>query len=177
MTDLRIVVAQPGDLGRYIDLLEEVAVWLEARGIRQWPVGQFRLSSDYYAGSIARAEVQLALSGDDLAGTLRLLPRDPIVWPEIDVDDAVYVYNLAVRRAWAHQQIGRRLLAWAAGRSASLGRQYVRLDTMVDNDVLRRHYQQTGFVERGEVDAPYPAPIGTLRLRRFEKRVEVSATI
>jgi ribosomal protein S18 acetylase RimI-like enzyme len=172
MTDLQVVPAQPEDLRRYIDLLEEVAVWLEARGIRQWPVGQFRQSSGYYAGSIARGEVHLVFIGSDLAATLRLLPQDPIVWPEIDADDAVYVYNLAVRRAWAHQHVGGRLLAWAARRAASLGRQYVRLDAMVDNECLRRHYGQAGFVERGDVDAPYPAPIGTQRLRRFEKRAE-----
>ncbi len=177
MTALRFVAAQPEDLPRYINLLEDVAVWLEARGVAQWPVGQFELSSSYYAASIARAEVQLAFFDDELGGTLRLLPRDPVVWPEIDVDDAFYVYNLAIGPAWVRRGLGRQLLAWAERRSASLGRQYVRLDAMADNHVLRRYYNDAGYIERGEVDATYPAPIGTLRLRRFEKRVGVSATI
>ena len=47
MTELRIVSAQDEDLGRYIELLEEVADWLETRRIKQWRPGNFRLSADY----------------------------------------------------------------------------------------------------------------------------------
>jgi len=171
MTTPRIVSARSEDLGRYIDLLEEVADWLEARGIKQWRSGNFRLSAAYYAQSIELDEVQLAFIGDELVGTLRVLLREPIVWPEVVEDDAVYVYNLAVRRAWASKQLGSRMLEWAEDRAGSLGRRYVRLDCMADNEFLRGYYVQAGFGERGEIDAPFPAPVGTLRLRRYEKRV------
>ena len=52
MIALRIIPAQPDDLRRYLDLLEEVADWLALRGIKQWCPGSFRLSVDYYAESI-----------------------------------------------------------------------------------------------------------------------------
>ena len=171
MTALRIISAHPDDLGRYIDLLEEVAEWLALRGIKQWRPGSFRLSVDYYAESITRGEVQLAFCGEALAGTLRLLLREPIVWPEVVEDDAVYVYNLAVRPAWADQHLGRRLLEWASHRALSLNRTSVRLDCVADNAFLRDYYTQAGFADRGEIDAQFPAPVGTLRLRRYEKRI------
>jgi hypothetical protein len=75
---LRITSAQADDVGRYIDLLEEVADWLARRGISQWRPGSFRLSADYYAESIRQGEVQLAFCGQALVGTLRLLLREPI---------------------------------------------------------------------------------------------------
>lgn len=171
MASLRIIPARAEDLGPYIDLLEEVADWLASRGIRQWRPGGFHLSRDYYATSIERGEVQLAFLGETLVGTLRLLLHEPIVWPEVTADDAVYVYNLAVRRQWANQQLGGRLLTWADHRAAALGRQYVRLDCMADNVVLRRYYAQAGFVDRGEIDARFPTPVGTLRLRRYERPI------
>lgn len=171
MTALRIVSAQPDDLGLYIDLLEEVADWLALRGIKQWRPGSFRLSVDYYAESIKQGEVQLVFCGEALVGTFRLLLREPIVWPEVVEDDAVYVYNLAVRRTWADQRLGRRLLEWASHRASSLGRKYVRLDCVADNAFLRDYYTRAGFADRGEIDAQFPAPVGTLRLRRYEKRV------
>jgi ribosomal protein S18 acetylase RimI-like enzyme len=115
--------------------------------------------------------VQLAFCGEALVGTLRLLLREPIVWPEAVEDDAVYVYNLAVRRAWADQQLGRRLLEWAEQRAVSLGRGCVRLDCLADNVFLGDYYTRAGFEERGEIDAQFPAPVGTLRLRRYEKQV------
>ena len=171
MKELRIIAAQDGDLDRFIDLMEELADWLEARGINQWRPGTFRLSTDFYAASIKQGEVQLAFLDEVLVGALRLLLREPIVWPDVIGDDAVYVYNLAVRRAWARQQFGRRMLEWTAGRAASLGRSYVRLDCMSDNGFLREYYRRAGFAERGEIDARFPEPIGTLRLLRFEKQI------
>jgi ribosomal protein S18 acetylase RimI-like enzyme len=168
---LTIVSAQPDDLGRYLDLLEEVAEWLEMRGIRQWPPGNFRRSAEYYAQSIAQHEVQLASIGDALVGTLRVLLREPIVWPEVVDEDAIYVYNLAVRRAWADLGLGHRMLDWAAARAASVGRKYVRLDCVTDNSFLRDYYTQAGFEERGEIEARFPPPVGALRLRRYEKRI------
>lgn len=172
MTPLQIISAQSDDLGRYIDLLEEVADWLARLGINQWRPGTFRLSANYYAESIERGEVQLAFSGEALVGTLRVLLRDPIVWPEIAEDDAVYVYNLAVRRKWANEQLGGRLLNWAGRRASTLGRQCVRLDCMADNTFLRRYYMHAGFVDCGDIDAQYPEPVGKLRLGRYEKRIE-----
>ena len=171
MTALHIIAAQSDDLERYLDLLEEVADWLAARGIKQWRPGSFRLSAAYYAESIKRREVHLAFVGDELVGTLRLLLREPIVWPEVVEDDAVYVYNLAVRRTWADHGLGFRLLEWASNRAAFLGRRCVRLDCVTDNTFLRGYYTQAGFEDRGDIEAHFPAPVGTLWLRRYEKPV------
>jgi len=170
---LQVMAAKPRDLLRYIALLEDVAAWLEERGIAQWRVGSFRESVDYFAESIKSQEVMLAFLRDELVGTLRVLLREPVVWPEIVEDDAVYIYTLAVARRWADQQFGRRLLEWAANYAVSMGRSYVRLDCVVDNQFLRRYYQQAGFVDCGEIDARYPEPIGTLRLQRYQQRVHV----
>jgi ribosomal protein S18 acetylase RimI-like enzyme len=169
---LRVIAAERGDLDRYIDLLEELADWLETRGITQWPRGRVRRSAAYFAASIDRQEVQLAFVDDDLAGTLRLLMSDPIVWPEFIENDAVYVYNLGVRRTWAGRELGGRLLDWAGHRAASLGRRFVRLDCLPGNTFLHAYYERKGFVARGEVDAHYPDPVGLERLRRYEKAVQ-----
>jgi GNAT superfamily N-acetyltransferase len=118
-----------------------------------------------------RQEVQLAFYDDELAGTLRLLMSDPIVWPEVTGDDAVYVYNLGVRRRWAGHDLGGRLLNWAEGRAASLGRRFVRLDCRRDNAFLSGYYERKGFVARGEVDARYPHPVGLELLCWYEKAV------
>jgi ribosomal protein S18 acetylase RimI-like enzyme len=52
-----------------------------------------------------------------------------------------------------------------------MGGNYVRLDCMADNEFLPLYYERAGFRERGEIEARYPEPVGTLRLRRYEKRV------
>jgi GNAT superfamily N-acetyltransferase len=168
---LRIIQTEPGDFDRYIELLEEVAEWLAMRQIRQWSPGIFRTNAEYYAESIKMQEVYLAFLEGALAGTLRLLPEDPIVWPEVEDGEALYVYNLAVRRIHAGKRLGTRMLDWAAVQTLSAGRAFLRLDCFAHNDFLCRYYLGEGFEDRSVVDAPYPEPIGTLQLRRFEKRL------
>lgn len=172
---LRVVTAERDDLDRYIDLLEELADWLESRGIVQWPRGRVRKSSAYYAESIARHEVHLAFVGDDLAGTLRVLMDDPVVWPEYPQGEAIYIYNLAVRRAWAGGRLGARLIEWAGQRAADLGRRFVRLDCIPTNAFLCDYYERLGFTTCGEIDARYPEPVGLARYRRFEKSTSAKA--
>jgi ribosomal protein S18 acetylase RimI-like enzyme len=169
---LTIVPAQPGDLQRYIDLLEELADWLCSRGIEQWPRGRARAGRDYYAASIANGEAHLALVDGQFVGALRLLARDVIVWPDIDAGDALYVYNLSVRRAWSGQGLGRRMLEWAERRAVEAGRRYLRLDCVPSNTFLRQYYEDAGFSARGEIDAVYPGLPGVMPLRRYEKRLE-----
>jgi ribosomal protein S18 acetylase RimI-like enzyme len=151
--------------------LEEVADWLESRGIEQWRSGDFCRAAAFYAESIRQGEVQLALFDAELVGTLRVLVREPIVWPDIVEDDAVYVYTLAVRRGWRAHGFGGQMLQWAAERAVLFGRRFVRLDCMASNPFLAEYYVRAGFTERGEIDALFPPPVGTLRLKRYEKSV------
>lgn len=171
MGDLNIVRARGSDLERFIDLLEELAEWMHERGIEQWPRGRARNGRDYYKASIDRGELHLAFVGEEFAGGLRLLQRDPVVWPDA-ADDALYLYNLAVRRTFTGRGLGRALLAWAEQQAAASGRRYLRLDCVPGNMFLRRYYEDAGFVARGEIDAVYPGLGGVMPLRRYEKAVD-----
>lgn len=166
--------ARPADLAPYLGLLDDADQWLASRNLTRWGSGSVRDFAPYFAESIEAGEVYLAYLDDDLAGTLRLLPKDSIAWPEIEKNDAFYVYNLVVRRTWAGQRLGRRILDWAECRTASMSRNFLRLDCFAGNSILRRYYADAGFQDRGAIDAEYPPPIGVLRLQRFEKRVRPS---
>lgn len=172
MTDrLQIARARRSDLDAYIDLLEEIAEWLAARGIRQYLPGTFRASRAYFAESIRRGEVHWAFVDDTMVGAVRLLNEDAVVWPEVPEGESVYVYNLVVRRDRARRELGVRILDWAERETQAMGRIFLRLDCYADNAFLRRYYANAGFLACGEVDARYPAPVGTIRLQRYEKRV------
>ena len=166
-----VVPAAAADLDRYIDLLEELADWMHSRGIEQWPRGRARSGRDYYKTSLERGELYVAFEEDMLVGGFRLLARDPIVWPEDTAGEALYIYNLAVRRTFQGRGFGRALIACAERHVIAAGRRFVRLDCIWNNTFLRRYYEDAGFVSRGEVDAVYPGITDVFRLRRYEKAV------
>ena len=172
---LTLVRARPRDIGPYIDLLEAIAEWLTARGVRQYSPGSFRDTRSYFATSIERGEVHWACFDSVRLGAVRLLSEDRMVWPDVRRGEAIYVNNLVVQRGWGHRGVGLRILEWVERDARAKGRLFLRLDCVADNQFLRRYYADAGFMDRGEIEARYPHPFGAMRLQRFEKRVSVDS--
>jgi GNAT superfamily N-acetyltransferase len=97
-------------------ILAEASAALVQRGIHQWPSppppALWRLLEE----QIALGQVYLARLTDTglLAGTLRFTWEQPAVWPE-NPGEAGYVHSLAIRPVLQGRQLGKALLAWAAG--------------------------------------------------------------
>jgi len=143
--------AQPSDLDRVLDILEEAADWLISRGINQWQPGLFRkVRRQSIADQVSRGEVYLAKRDGQAIGTLTLQWADKMFWGNVP-DDAGYIHRMAIHRAYADMKLGRHLLQWGEVKVASAGRDYLRLDCMAENQALRQYYEQAGFTYRGEV--------------------------
>jgi GNAT superfamily N-acetyltransferase len=139
------------DLHLAAGILEQVTVWLAARGLRQWPVGSFE-SEDGWGRSrlrdaLSQGELYLAWDGDRAVATITLQRSDPLFWA--DGADALYIHRLAVDRSAAGQGVGSHLIDWAAFKCREQGRRYLRLNTLTGSDFLRGYYRAAGFEQRG----------------------------
>lgn len=151
---LIIVQAQPSELETVLDILEEAAQWLTAKGIDQWPPGAFRNGHrrlQSLVDHLNQGEVYLAEVDGEAIGTIRLQWSDKPTWGDMP-DDAGYVHSLAIRRAFAGKGVGRQLLQWAENTVAARGKQYLRLDCMTENQALNRYYQQAGFTHLRNIE-------------------------
>jgi ribosomal protein S18 acetylase RimI-like enzyme len=157
-----MVRMQPQHRAVMLDILDEAASWLSARGIDQWRPDQFRVLID-------RGDTYLALLDGEAVGTLALHWHDAIderLWHEVaNVEEAGYVHRLAVRRAFAGKGIGWHLLRWAEGMVAAAGKSYLRLDCMAENPALCAYYERAGFTYRGEVQGK------GWKARLYEKKI------
>jgi ribosomal protein S18 acetylase RimI-like enzyme len=143
---LEVRPAEPEDLDEIVEILSEAARWLLEQGIRQWPDPFPR---DRVAALLERGSFYLARLDGEPVATFALLWSDPAFWGERP-PDAGYVHAIAVRRAYAGRELGKRLLDWAEGRATESGREYLRLDCVTDNENLRAYYERLGFEPRGE---------------------------
>lgn len=173
MQRLHLAKARQSDLIPYIDLLEATAEWLAKRGVWQYTPGAFRATRPYFGESIKRGEVHWAYIGDARVGAVRLLKEDSIVWPDVRPGEAIYVNSLVVDRDWGNRGLGLRILERAKQEARALGKIFVRLDCVASNEFLRRYYADAGFSDRGEIEAQYPDPVGTIRLQRYEERLRL----
>ena len=159
-SELDVRRAEPEDLDDVVAILSEAARWLLSRGIRQWP-------DPFPAGRVSalleRGEFYVGRVEGEVVATLALLWSDPEFWGD-QPPVARYVHALAVRRAYAGRGLGTSLLDWAEAETAASGREYLRLDCMSDNPVMRAYYEGQGFEPQGEAD------LGDFRATLFQRR-------
>lgn len=135
--------ARPTDEANVAAVLAEAAKWLIARNMSLWQHGE--LAADSITADVAAGLYYLAECDGVPAGTLRFQMSDPLFWPDVPQDEAVYIHRLAVCRQFAGGLVSQQLLQWAADRGAALGRKYLRLDCDAARGKLRAVYEKFGF--------------------------------
>jgi GNAT superfamily N-acetyltransferase len=161
--ELQIRQATPQDAEEVADILREAARWLEQAGMPLWREGELDpacLVSDLNAGLFFLAEY----SGDS-AGTVKFQLADPVFWPDGLPHEAAYIHRLAVRRRFAGTGLSTALLRWAAERTHTLGRRYLRLDCVASRPRLRAIYERFGFRHHSD------RQVGSYHVSRYEYEV------
>lgn len=155
--------ADPSELDDVVDVLNQAAARLTARGVDQWPA-DFRQDGgkrvDVLRERIVRGEVWLIRdpSGhDDPIGTISL-SREPDpdfahAWPG-GPDGALYAFRMATADGTKGMGLGSRLLDFASLTAANLGLYSVRFDCSRTNMVLHRYYADLGFRNVATVEVP-----------------------
>ncbi|SDH65759.1 Acetyltransferase (GNAT) family protein [Actinokineospora alba] len=151
MTDyssLEMRVAVPGELNIVLDLMGEAASWLKSIGVDQWqgPFRVERIADGIAAGRVWFAEGKRGVDRE-VVGTITVDEfADMDFWTEADdLDSALYVHRMAVRREDAGRGIGAFMLEWAAKLGRDHGKSRLRLDANRDNTSLQRYYQRLGW--------------------------------
>jgi GNAT superfamily N-acetyltransferase len=167
------------ELPTVLDILDDAAARLARQGIEQWPA-RFSGVKDWRSLRIRKyveaGQAWLVRLDGETVGTVSLTEEsDPDFadgWPD-GPDDALYLYRMAVRRAYAGKAIGTEVLNWASERAGGLGKRWLRLDCHRRNLALQQYYERHGFDRVGtvvhvvntETDEPFTRNSGALYQR------------
>lgn len=141
-TALAVAPATPADAATIRAILEDVQRWLADRGVVQWTAP---FTDEWIARRIATGEFHVVRLGETPVATFRLLWADPHFWGDREQGDAAYIHTMAVRREYAGQHLGARIVQWAEGQARARGRPYLRLDYIAENRGLGIYYRGLGF--------------------------------
>lgn len=141
------------DLPEVASILTEAAQWARARGTERW--WSIPFPSEWVRRGIERGEVVVVERGARMLGTLTLTREDPRMWGE-QPPIGGYVHRIAVRREYAGQGLGSRMLDWAEGEVRGWGRSKLRLDCLSTNESLVEYYLAHGFREVSRVQGNIP---------------------
>src|SRR5262249_18453064 len=164
--------ATEDDAATFVEIHEEAAHWLWARGIHQWRPGAFQRA--WITGPIARGELYIVRRDGEAVGAVILQSSDEQTWGAVP-EDAEYVHGLRIRRSVAGQGLGRAVLRWAEHRALAEGKAALRLDCSAANAGLRSYYERAGFLfqrttEHGET-ALYEKRLDAYGMRERRWRV------
>jgi GNAT superfamily N-acetyltransferase len=124
-------------------VLVEAAKWLEEAGMRLWRAEELREAD--IAANVAAGLFFIAECDCVAAGVVRFQLEDPLFWPDMPLGESTYIHRLAVRREFAGRGISTAILKWAAERTCTLGRSWLRLDCDAARPKLRAVYERFGF--------------------------------
>jgi GNAT superfamily N-acetyltransferase len=157
-----------------------VSRWLEERGLPMWKAGELsadQVMADVEAGLFFVAEIQ-----GDPAGVVKFQLEDRLFWPDIPQEESAFIHRLAVRRRYSGGEVSTALLRWAAQRTRSLGRSFLRLDCEASRPKLRALYERFGFVHHSDREvgpyfvSRYELDVAAVRHIRSAEPAQLSAT-
>jgi GNAT superfamily N-acetyltransferase len=141
--------AGDADVPAVASILEEVDAWVRERdALPMWELDEInpaRIAREVREGGYA-----VAWAGGEAAGTVKFKLQDPEFLAARAMDNAAYIHRLAVRRRFAGQGVSQALMAWAAERARTLGRDVLRLDCDAHRASLRAVYERFGFMYRDD---------------------------
>lgn len=81
----------------------------------------------------------------DVAAVFVITNDDPLIWKELDKDRAVYLHRIVTHPDHRGKGIVPMIIAWAKGFCREHHRDFIRLDTWLDNTKLVAYYGSCGF--------------------------------
>jgi len=135
---------ESGQVDRAVAIMQEVAAWGLAQGLRVWPAEWLTREElltkeagpeNFYVGTV---------DGQDACAFI-LQWSDWEYWPDAPEYEAAYLHKFCVRRMFAHQNMTRQTVECVKEECMKRTVRYIRLDTGANDSVVRNIYLDAGF--------------------------------
>lgn len=140
--------ALPLEVVEVFAIIMRRVAWMDQVGIQQWNTTKYDECYPLSYYEQRRSKDELFVLEDALTGKILCvgaLFQEDERWP--DSQSAFYLHHLAAELD--AKGAGSIFLQMAEEYAASCGKQYLRLDSAVDNPVLEQYYTIRGYVEAG----------------------------
>jgi len=145
-----IITASENEIPLIEDILFDTVRWLDSIGQPLWHENQItweRLSKDFIA-----SDFKIAMLGGIPAACMAIVDYCPLIWPDIEKGQSLFIHKLAVKRFAAGKGLSDSLITHAKKMCKDKGIYALRLDCDKDRPKLRSLYERNGFICVAEKD-------------------------
>lgn len=136
-----------------ISVMREVALWGRRKGYRVWPE-EWLTPEELLTEDVLPENFCLGTVEGETACAFLLQWKDSEYWPDAPAFEAAYLHKLCVRRAFAGMGMTRLVVDAVRAKCREREIRYIRLDTALDEQAVRKIYLKTGFKIVDIIDYP-----------------------
>lgn len=136
-----------------ISLMKEVSAWGREKGYRVWP-DEWLTPEELCTPDAQPENFCIGCVGDEVACAFILQWADSDYWPNAPKYEAAYLHKFCVRRKFAGMSMTKLVVAALKLECQKRGVHYIRLDTGLDERVVRKIYLNAGFKIVDIIDYP-----------------------
>ncbi|MEO5363343.1 MAG: GNAT family N-acetyltransferase [Magnetococcus sp. DMHC-8] len=160
--------AMPAEYPAVIQLLQQAAQALHARGVSQWPPAWLSSQRQLIARQVDQGQVwtaRLPGANQTLAGIVTVQEQAEIFWGVVR-EPTLFFQKLARHPEAGYAGIGDRILCWLEQEARQRACLWLRLECLASNTALHRYYETRGFTQTGHaIDQDTP-------LLLYQKRIQ-----
>ena len=138
---MKIAQSTPHDIEQIFELYEIATDFQKTKFSVHWPAFERTMVET----EIDEGRQYKLLEGEQVAAVWAVAFRDPQIWKERDQDRALYIHRIATNPAFRGRQLVKKIADWAVRYARENQMDYVRMDTVGDNQGLIDYYQRCGF--------------------------------
>ena len=127
-----------------IAVMREVAAWGRSQGFRVW-LDEWLTPSELITDEAKPENFCIGKVNGIVVCAFILQNSDMKYWGNTSINEAVYLHKLCVRREFAHQGMTKSVVEAIREECKQNGVKYIRLDTGLDEKVVRKIYLNAGF--------------------------------
>lgn len=142
-----------GEVDAAISVMREVAAWGREQGYRVWP-SEWLTEEKLITPDAQPENFCLGRIDGESACAFILQWSDASCWPNAPRWEAAYLHKLCVRRKFAGMGMTKLVTEAIRAECRSRGIRYVRLDTGLDEKVVRKIYLNAGYRIVDVIDHP-----------------------
>ena len=129
------------DADKILELYDAAMALQTEKKMVIWP----KFENSFIEKEIKEKRQWKLLMNDQISCNWAITFDDKEIWGEKDKNDSIYIHRIATNPAFRGNKFINAIVLWAVKYAESMGKRYVRLDTLGNNTKLIHHYTSAGF--------------------------------
>ena len=154
-----MIQARTEDIADIVNVLNQAATWQNSINQPLWEAST--LTETIITKDVTAGLYYVVKHEDVIVGTQRVQLIDPVVWPDMPEENALYLHRIAVLGQHAGGGVSTFMFEWAKQHAVAQGRRFLRLDCEL-RPRLCAVYERSGFITHSERD------VGEYHVRRYQ---------